>query len=323
MVGRMDRRDMLRLGAGLMLGAMLPGCSPAGGQGPVLKVGSQKGGAKALVLASGVLEGAPYRVEWSEFPAAQHLLEALGAGAVDLGAVGDAPFLFAYAGGAPIKAVQVSRAVGGGGSTAVLVRGDSPIRSGAQLKGRRIATGRGSIGHYLLLKVLQREGLKRSDIDLVFLAPGDAKAAFSTGAVDAWVTWGSYVALAIAHDKARVLTDGRGLLSGYGYEVAGARAIAGKRAELDDFLRRLAKAKRWVGDHKDEYTKVLAKETGLELPIAAYTVANTRGQPVPIDTAVIDELREVLRGFQAAGEITANPDVSSAFDASFNGAVAT
>lgn len=319
----MHRRNIFRLGAGLTLGAMLPGCSPAGGQGPALKVGSQKGGAKALVLASGVLEGAPYRVEWSEFPAAQHLLEALGAGAVDLGAVGDAPFLFAYAGGAPLKAVQVSRAVGGGGSTAVLVRDGSPIQSGAQLKGRRIATGRGSIGHYLLLKVLQREGLKRGDIDLVFLAPGDAKAAFSTGAVDAWVTWGSYVALAIAHDKARVLTDGRGLLSGYGYEVAGTRAIEGKRAELDDFLRRLAKAKRWVGDHKDEYAKVLAKETGLELPIAAYTVANTRGQPVPIDTAVIDELREVLGVFQAAGEIKAKPDVSGAFDASFNGAVAT
>ncbi|MBA4010302.1 MAG: aliphatic sulfonate ABC transporter substrate-binding protein [Phenylobacterium sp.] len=317
----MDRRRILQLGAGLMLGAALPACSPAGDKGAVLKVGSQKGGAKALVLASGVLEGAPYRVEWSEFPAAQHLLEAIGAGAVDLGAVGDAPFLFAYAAGAPIKAVQASRSSGGGASTAVLVRGDSPLTSAAQLKGRRVATGRGSIGHFLLLKVLEREGLKRSDVDLVFLAPGDAKAAFATGAVDAWVTWGSYVALAIEHDGARVLSDGRGLLSGYGFEVAGDRAIAGKSAELTDFLRRLAQAKRWVGGHRDEYAKVLAKETGLELSIAAYTVANTRGEPVPIDQAVIGELSEVLAVFRAAGELKAAPEVGAAFAPAFNAAL--
>lgn len=318
----MDRRTILKLSAGLMLGGALSACGPAGGKGPVLKVGSQKGGAKALVLASGVLEGAPYRVEWSEFPAAQHLLEALGAGAVDLGAVGDAPFLFAFAGGAPIKAVQASRSSGGGASTAVLVRGDSPLTAPTQLKGRKVATGRGSIGHYLLLKVLDREGLKRSDVDLVFLSPGDAKAAFSSGAIDAWVTWGSYVALAIDHDKARVLTDGRGLMSGYGFEVAGERAIAGKRAELDDFLGRLARAKRWVGDHKDEYAQVLSKETGLELPIAKYTVANTRGQPTPIDQAVIGEMTQVLQVFRAAGELKADRDVATAFDPSFNKALA-
>lgn len=236
--------------------------------------------------------------------------------------MGDAPFLFAFAGGAPIKAVQASRSSGGGSSTAVLVRADSPLTSPAQLKGRKVATGRGSIGHFLLLKVLEREGLKRSDVDLVFLAPGDAKAAFSTGAIDAWVTWGSYVALAQTHDDARVLADGRGLLSGYGFEVAGERAIADKRAELDDFLGRLARAKRWVGDHKDEYAKLLAKETGLELAIAAYTVRNTRGQPVPIDAAVIDEMAQVLQVFRTAGEIKANPPVAGGFDPSFNKALA-
>lgn len=318
----MDRRHLLRLTAALALGSGLAACGRQASGASVLKVGSQKGGTKALVLASGVLDGAPYRVEWSEFPAAQHLLEALGAGAVDLGAVGDAPFLFAFAGGAKIKAVQVARASGGGGSTAILVRGDSPLRTAAGLKGKRVATGRGSIGHFLLLKVLEREGLKPTDVELVFLSPGDAKAAFSSGAIDAWVTWGSYVALAQQHDRARVLADGKGLLSGYGFDIASERAIAGKRAELEDFLKRLAAAKRWVGDHRDEYAKVLAKETGLDLAIATYTVANTRGEPVPIDQTVIDEERRVLEVFQAAGAITGKPDLANAFDPSFNAAVA-
>ena len=142
----MQRRSLLISGLALTLASCAR--EEAGGQ-PKLKVGSQKGGTKALVLASGVLAGAPYEVEWSEFPAAQHLLEALGAGAVDLGAVGDAPFLFAYVNGGKVRAVHASRAAAGGSSTALVVRKDSPIRTVADLKGKIVATGRGSIGHYL------------------------------------------------------------------------------------------------------------------------------------------------------------------------------
>jgi sulfonate transport system substrate-binding protein len=135
-----------------------------------LKVGSQRGGTKAVLLASGALEGAPYKIEWSEFPAAQPLLEALSAGAVDLGEAGDAPFLFAYAGGAKIKAVQAGKS--GGSATAILVRKDSPIRTVADLRGKKVATGRGSIGHYLLLRQIESAGLKPTDVTVVFLAPG-------------------------------------------------------------------------------------------------------------------------------------------------------
>lgn len=148
----MDRRQLLVLAAA----AATPSCAPAGGG--VLKVGSQKGGTKALILASGVLAGAPYRVEWSEFPAAQHLQEAIGAGAVDLGAVGDAPFLFAYASGGKVRAVHASKAAGGGRGTAVVVPGTSPLTRAVDLKGRKVATGRGSIGHYLILRLIGQAG---------------------------------------------------------------------------------------------------------------------------------------------------------------------
>jgi ABC-type taurine transport system substrate-binding protein len=109
------------LGVAAALG--LAACQPStNASEPVLKIGSQKGGAKSLILASHALDGAPYRVEWSEFPSAQTLLEAVSAGAVDAGSVADAPFLFAYAAGSKIKAVEASRVVAGGASTAVLVR---------------------------------------------------------------------------------------------------------------------------------------------------------------------------------------------------------
>jgi sulfonate transport system substrate-binding protein len=317
----MDRRQLLiNLALGGLTVSGLAACARTGSGQPVLKVGSQRGGTKAVLIASGALEGAPYRIEWSEFPAAAPLLEAVGAGAVDLGEAGDAPFLFAYAGGARIKAVQAGRS--GGSSTAILVRKDSPIASPADLKGKKIATGRGSIGHYLLLRVLENAGLKPTDASIVYLSPGDAKAAFTAGSIDAWVTWGSYVALARLHDAARILVDGEGLLGGFGYEAASERAIAEKRPQIEDFLRRLAKARRWAADNPDAFGKVLAKETGLSEEVALYTVRQYRILPAPLGEDSVKEARAVLDRFRAAGAVNTTRDPAAAFDASFNGALA-
>lgn len=316
------------LGA-MMLLAGLGACSKPGGEAgagdagaktAVLRVGSQKGGTKALMTAAGVLDGAPYRIEWSEFPAAQHLLEALGAGAIDLGQVGDAPFLFAYASGSNIKAVQTAKAAGGGASTAILVRGASPLRSLADLKGKKIATGRGSVGHYLVLRALEAQGLKPADAQIVFLSPADAKAAFETGAIDAWSTWGVYVGLATLHGDARVLTDGRNLMSGLGFEAANAASIPAKEPQIRDFLRRLAAAQRWEDSHKAEGAAMLAKETGAPADVAAYVIDLARTLPVPIDPPVIAEVGKTLAGFQAAGAIPAGVDIAGAFDPRFNDA---
>jgi len=307
----------------LLLALTLGACQPrSASDAVVLKIASQKGGTKSLVLASHVLDGAPYKVEWSEFPSAQTLLEALSAGAVDAGAVGDAPFIFAYAAGSKIKVVQATKSSGGGSSTAVLVRADSPIRTAADLKGKRIATGRGSIGHYLLLRVLERAGLTPQDVTLVFLSPGDAKAAFGSGSVDAWVTWGSYIGLAQLHDRTRILADGQGLLSGIGFEAANDAAIGAKHAELADFLHRLAQAQRWEATHKTEYATVLAKETGLPQDVALYTVSKARGVPTPIDASIIAEERETLNHYAKAGVIASAPNIDGAFDSSFNASAA-
>jgi sulfonate transport system substrate-binding protein len=88
----------------ILLGLMVVACGQ-GGDIAVLRVANQKGSTRAMMEAAGVLKGASYRVEWSEFPAAQPLLEAVAGGAADLGLAGDAPFIFAYQSGAPVKAV--------------------------------------------------------------------------------------------------------------------------------------------------------------------------------------------------------------------------
>ena len=279
----------------------------------VLHVGSQRGGTKALLLASGALEGAPYTVEWSEFPAAQNLLEAIGAGAVDVGLAGDAPFQFAYQSGQPLRAVGALAArPRPKGSLAVLVPKGSPIHAVADLKGKTIATTRGSIGHYLILRVLDTTGLKPSDVRITFLSPGDSKAAFGSGAIDAWSTWSPYVPTALG-DGARILADGTTYYSGTAFDVANVEAARSKQAALTDFLQREAKAYAWARAHPRDYAKVLAHETGLPDNIAYYHVTHQTLTRVPIDAALKAEEKNVVANFRKAGALSGSQPLDGAY----------
>ncbi|MDB5685833.1 MAG: aliphatic sulfonate transporter substrate-binding protein [Rhizorhabdus sp.] len=314
MTDMITRRSTLGLFASL---ATLAACGRSGSS-DVLRVGSQRGGTKAMMLASGVLDKAPpYAIEWSEFAAAQPLLEALAAGAVDLGMVGDAPFLFAYQGGGPIKSVQAIRYEPRNAANAILVPNASPLRSLADLRGKRVATGRGSIGHFFLLRALEKAGVPASAVDIVFLPPGDAKAAFASGSIDAWSTWNPYVGSTVLHKAGRVLAEGRGLFDGYGFLVANARSIADKRALLTDFLPRHARAERWASDNTKAFGALLAKETGLPADDALY-FADRNIIPLATDAALIRTQEGVLRTFLDAGATKAGRPLADAFDTSFD-----
>ncbi len=283
----------------------------------VLKVGNQLGSTHAVMEAAGVLKDTPYRIEWSLFPAASPLLEALGAGAIDVGGMGDAPFAFAYSGGARIKAVQAYRYIGNEKASAIVVPANSPLKTIYDLKGRKIATVHGSAGQDLVLRLLERASMKPTDVTFVFLDNGSAKAALSTGAIDAWSTWSSYVGIALLHDGDRSIADATGLKKGVGFQAATETAIANKRAILHDFLHRLTLAYSWAATHRDAYAAVLAKETKLPLDVAKFT---TRAiyQPVPIGPELAADERATFERYKRAGVIDKVPDLTNAYDVSFN-----
>lgn len=296
----------------------LRGPSASGNAGELV-VGDQRGGARALLEASGFLKDAPYRVKWALFPAASPLLEALDAGAVDVGGIGASPFAFAYASGAHIKAVAAYRPSGAqaGKASAIVVPRDSPIRSLADLKGKRIATIRGSAGQDLVLRLLERERIDPKAIRWTYLSNGEAKAALATGSVDAWSTWGSYVGIAVMEDGDRIVADGAGLPTGVGFYAASDRAIAAKRAILADYLARLARARDWARSHPDAYARVLARETGIPIDVARFSIASNLGSAVPIDKALIGEQSQIFRRYEAAGIIPHVPSMDEGYDKSF------
>lgn len=289
----------------------------------VLKVGDQRGGAQAMLRAAGELDHVPYKIEFALFPAASPLLEALGADAIDIGGVGGAPFAFAYASGQPIKAVYAYRvdAEKAGRASAIIVKQASPLRIIADLKGKRLATVRGSAGQDLALKLIEQAGLTGSDVQWVYLDNGQAKAALGSGAIDAWSTWGSYVGIAAIEDGDRILADGSKLPGNIGFYAASDTAIADKRPLLADFLQRLARARIWARGHPRAYAAVLAKETGLPFDVALFSVQSYLGSTVPIDDTVVAEQRAIFVRYRNAGVIPTIPDVKGGYDASFNAAL--
>jgi sulfonate transport system substrate-binding protein len=283
----------------------------------VLRVANQKGQVKAMMIASGALDGAPYTVEWSEFPAAQPLLEAVASGAADLGLAADAPFIFAYESGAPVKAIAVQApASQASEALAVLVKQGSPARSITDLVGRSIATTRGSIGHHLLLQALERAKIAPGRVRITFLPPGDAKAAFDSGSIDAWATWTPYTNVAIK-EGARAVADAKDYGLPLYIDIAHEGSIAPRRALLKDFLAREARAVAWARAHPDEFAKVLARETGLPLDIARASFDRNNRVSQPVDAGVIAHEQDIAQRFRKAGLLKAERPVKDAFDTSF------
>ncbi|WP_315705186.1 MULTISPECIES: ABC transporter substrate-binding protein [unclassified Bradyrhizobium] len=301
--------------AGLLLGLVTSADAQVS-----LRVGDQKGNARAVMEAAGVLDDVPYKIEWKEFAAAAPLLEALGAGAIETGLVGDAPFTFAAASGVPVKAIAAIRQTQEG--LAILVPESSSIRSFDELKGKKVATGRGSIGHQLVLAALESRGWTVNDVQLVFLAPSDAKVAYTQGSVDAWSTWEPYVSQEEVLFKSRRIITAEGLTPGLSFQVATPGAIKEKREALADFVRRLTIARAWSQDHVEGYAETWGKLMNIPPAVALNWLKRARIRIAPIDDTVVADEQSTIDLYVRTGLIKQQLKASDIVDRSFTEAIA-
>ena len=106
----------------------------------VVRLGYQKIGPPFLLkernpALDGHLGAVAARTEWIEFQSGPPILEAIAAGAVDIGYVGETPPVFAQAGGVPF--VYVAADPPAPKAEAILVRKDSPIQTSPICAARR------------------------------------------------------------------------------------------------------------------------------------------------------------------------------------------
>jgi sulfonate transport system substrate-binding protein len=266
----------------------------------LLRIGFQKS-ASLLTLqkSQGTLEKrlAPLGVgvKWVEFPAGPQLLEGLNVGSVDVGFVGEAPPIFAQAAGA--RFVYIGFDPAAPEAEAIVVPKDSPVKSVADLKGKKVALNKGSNVHYLLVKALEKAGLKYSDIQPVFLPPADARAAFERGSVDAWAIWDPFLAAAEKQAGARILVDGRGVVNNYAYYL-GERSYVEKypqviQALFDDTVQQASALK---ADVKQAAAKI-APLQGLDTDVVERALHRYQFGVKPLTPAVAAEQQKIADVF--------------------------
>ncbi len=278
-----------------------------------LAIGYQKSSLNLLVARQQQLFEQQFpsvQVAWKEFPAGPQMLEALAVGAIDFGAVGNTPPVFAQAAGKDLK--YIGYEVVPQNAQALLIPADSSIRTLADLKGKRIAVQKGSSAHELLAKVLQKAGLSWQDIQPIWLPPADARAAFDKQSIDAWSIWEPYLSAAELDAKAKVLIDGQAFARTYSFYIANPQFIEQHPGATEKILQSLNTADQWVLQHQQQALKIYQQSTGLKQNIAQ-RVIDKRLKPSPIYSLkpeVVQAQQEIADLFQQVKLIPKSIQVS-------------
>jgi len=277
---------------------MLTGCSKPQ-ETTTLNIGFQKYGVLPIIKARGDLDKAlkekGVNVKWVEFPAGPQLLEGLNVGSVAFGESGEAPPIFAQA--ANSNLVYVANQPAAPLAEALIVPKDSAIQSVQDLKGKRVVLNKGSNVHYLLLKVLEANHLKLDDIQVVYLPPADARAAFEKGAVDAWVIWDPFFAAAEKQLNAKVIATGQNLVNNHQFYLADRKFAEQHPDVLKIVVNELNTTTQWVSQHQTDAAKLLEKPTGLPLDILNTSISRMGFGVTPISNDVVKKQQDVADAF--------------------------
>ena len=263
-----------------------------------LRIGNQKGWL-SILKARGTLEKrlAPLgvNVTWTEFNAGPVQLEALNVGAIDFGDVGEAPPIFAQAAGAPL--VYVGATALRPKLEALIVPKGSTVQNVRELKGKKIALNKGSNVHYFLVKLLEKNGLKYSDIQPVFLAPADARAAFEKGAVDAWVIWDPFLASAQKTLEARLLVDATGVANNRNYYFSSRNFASQNPDVLKIAIEEISLIDTWISKNKPAAAAELSSILGLDKSITELFVGRAGYGTTFITSEILAEQQTIADTF--------------------------
>ena len=240
-----------------------------------IRIGYQKNGVLVIARQQATLEEhfAPQGivVKWLEFSSGPPMMEAMNVGSLDYGAVGDSPPIFAQSAGAAIVYAAGQPITNGQG---ILVQGNSPIRTIADLKGKRVGFTKGSSAHNVIVQTLEKAGLSYADITPVYLTPPDAGPAFANGSIDAWSIWDPYFAIGETKQNGRILVDASEVTKTNSFYIANRDFAKSHGPVLQQIIDVTSSTAKWAESHRDEVAKSLSAITGIPLDIQ--TVAANR-----------------------------------------------
>jgi sulfonate transport system substrate-binding protein len=286
-------------------------------QSDQIRIGYQKSSTLTAILkANGELEKAlaplGVRISWHEFTSGLPLLEAINTGNIDFGAdVADTVPLFAQAAGA--KLAYIAEESASPAAQAILVGAESPIKTLADLKGKKIAVTKGAGSHFLLLAALAKSGLSFKDISPAYLTPADGRAAFIGGNVDAWVSWDPFLTSTRRQSNARILSDGSNGLASYKRYYLSSAVFADRRGDvLNVIYGKLDETGKWVKAHPKEAAALLAGLWGIDAPTVEEANSHRSYQIGVVTSPGLSEQQRIADAFFAEGLLPIKVNASDA-----------
>ncbi len=203
-------------------------------------------------------------VKWVFSAGSNRALEYLNAGSIDIGSSAGLAALLARANGNPIKTPYIfSRPEW----TALVVPKDSPIKTLAELKGKKVAATKGTDPYLFLLRALHSVGLKRTDIEHVALQHADGSKALEQGRVDAWAGLDPLMAASELDRGSRLLYRNVDFNT-YGFLNVREEFLAKSPNEVRRVLAGYERARLWILANPTEAAKILADEAKVSLQVA-------------------------------------------------------
>jgi sulfonate transport system substrate-binding protein len=264
-------------------------------QPSAVRIGYQKYGTLNVVKAEGsfekLLTDKGVKVTWILFTAGPALMEALNAGSIDFGNAGEAPPVFAQAGG--VNFVYFGNQPPYPTGEAVLVKKDSPVHTIRDLRGKRVALNKGSNVHFFLVKVLEKNGLKLDEITPTFLSPADAWVAFENGSVDAWVIWDPFLTAAIAKTGAKIVQDGENVVANREFFLADRNFAQAHPDILLSLGNAIDRSATWTASKPDEIVHYLAPQLGMSEEVVNTVIRRQPWGFQPISDQVISDQQAI------------------------------
>lgn len=255
-------------------------------------------------------------VQWHEFQSSAPLLEGIITDRIDFSFIGDGTLVTGAAAKSPIKAISVTGVEGNQNS--IIVKPDSPIQSIADLKGKTIAIAKGSSAHIFLIKALEKNGLKESDVKLVQLQPDEANPAFQTGKVDAWGIWDPFVTTEVQSNRARIVASVKTMNFVAPAVMIGRDKFLQEHPDLTEvYLKVYQRAVEWLPNNIDEAADILSKERKMDKALVKTLLENTHYINAPISADIASSIQSTADILAVSGTIKEKVDMSKSYDNSF------
>ena len=290
-----------------------------------LTFGDQLKEYQTIFAATNALQGAPYKVDWTDFVGGPPVIAAETGGSVDLGDMAETPTIFAQSAGDPVKVVAATQGANPKVSPYdIVVPASSPIKTAAQLRGQTVAVQEGTVEQYFLVQYLAKNHIPYTAVHLSNLPVTSASTAVTNGQVAAAVISQPLTALDRRRARSGSSPPAPDTSRCCGYLTASNAALANpqKAAALQDFIKRFYKASAILRKDPLLAAETYVKTYGVTLPVAKAAVASVQAVGTPITPAIISYQQTEANTFQKLGLIPSTLNVKSIFDLPYNKVVA-